>query len=338
MKLSTQYLGLELKSPLVASASPLSKSLDGIRRLEDAGASAIVMFSLFEEQINGDQRSFDHDMQFGTDTHEEARSFVPSKGSFPVTPESYLEMVRQANAAVDVPIIASLNGVNKGKWVEYANQLEQAGAAAIELNLYKIASDPGVLAAEVERKLLSVVRAVKAQVKIPVSVKISPFFSSLPNMARGLSLAGAQGIVMFNRFYEPDFDLDNLEVMPRLTLSCSDDLRLPLHWTAILFGRVDADLALSGGVHTHLDAIKAIAAGAKVAMVASELLKNGADRLGQMEKAMSHWMEEHKYESLNQLLGNMSYLRVADPGTVERASYIKELGSFKSEMPAFIPQ
>lgn len=329
MNLATRYLGLDLKSPLVASASPLSRTLDGMKRLEDSGAAAIVMFSLFEEQIVNESLAIDHFMQFGTDYYAEAVSFLPEPDSFQTTPEKYLELIREAKASLSIPVIASLNGISKGGWVRYAKEIEQAGADAIELNLYKVPADPGVLATEVERDYLSVVRSVKWEVGLPLAVKISPFFSSPANMARAFTLAGAQALVLFNRFYEPDFDLENLEVVPKLVLSDSDDLRLPLHWTAILHDRVNADLAITSGVHSYEDVLKAIMAGAKITMLASELLKNGTQRLGQIEAEMRTWLEEHEYESLAQARGSMSYLRVADPGAFVRANYVKELQSFR---------
>lgn len=330
MNLQTQYLGLELKSPLVAAASPLSKTLDGMRRMEDAGASAIVLFSLFEEQIQGGKTLPDHFMESGTDPYEEARSFLPQSGAFGMGPDEYLHLIHAARQTLDIPIIASLNGVTDGGWIRYAKLIQEAGADALELNLYRVAADPGVQSVDVEREHLAIVRNVKGQITIPLSVKLSPYFTALANMVRGISLAGAQGVVLFNRFYEPDFDLENLEVVPKLEWSTSSDLRLPLHWTSMLYGRVSVDLALSGGIHTQEDVVKAIMAGAKVTTLASELLQNGVGRLRELERDLKTWMEEHDFPSVAKMRGTMSMLRVSDPGTFERASYMKELQSSKS--------
>jgi dihydroorotate dehydrogenase (fumarate) len=331
MDLSTTYLGLNLNHPVVPSASPLSQSLDGIRRLEDAGASAIVMYSLFEEQIVGESHLLDHFLTYGTESFAEALNYFPEMDNYNVGPEAYLELVRNAKAAVDIPIIGSLNGTSAGGWVEYARYIQEAGADALELNIYYVATDPLWSGAEVEQMYLDVVRTVKANVTIPVAVKVGPYFSSFGNMAYRLAEAGADGLVVFNRFYQPDFDLDHLTVVPNLVLSSQHELRLPLRWVAILYGRIPADLAITSGVHTHEDVLKGMMAGAKVTMLASELLRHGIHRIAEIVNAMSRWMEEYEYESVAQMQGSMSQQNVADPAAFERANYMKVLQSWQSD-------
>jgi dihydroorotate dehydrogenase (fumarate) len=331
MDLSTTYLGLSLKNPLVPSASPLSKTLDGIRRMEDAGAAAVVMYSLFEEQITHDSQQLDNVLDYGTDSFGEALSFFPDLGNYNIGPESYLELVRSASEAMDIPIIGSLNGASIGGWTDYARRIEQAGAAALELNEYFIPTDPEMSGAEVEERYLAVLREIKAHVSIPVSVKLNPYFSAMSHMARRLAGEGAAGLVLFNRFYQPDFDLDELEVVPSLQLSNSHEMRLPMHWAAILFGRVPVDLAITSGVHTHIDVLKGLMAGANVTMMASELMANGLGRLGEIRTALLEWMEEHEYESVTQMRGSMSQIHVADPSAFERANYMKELQSWRPD-------
>jgi len=331
MDLSTTYLGLKLKHPVVPSASPLSQSLDGIRRLADAGAAAIVMYSLFEEQIEGESHLLDHYLSYGTESSAEALSYFPEMDHYNVGPDAYLALIRQAKAAVDIPIIGSLNGVSMGGWLEYARHIQAAGADALELNIYQIATDPMVTGAAVEEIYLDIVRAVCAAVAIPVAVKVGPYFSSFANMAHRLSTAGAAGLVIFNRFYQPDFDLEQLTVTPNLVLSGPHELRLPLRWTAILYGRIAADLAITSGVHTHEDVLKGMMAGAKVTMMASELLRHGVQRIGQIVDAMQVWMEEHEYESIVQMQGSMSQQHVAEPAAFERANYMKVLQSWQAD-------
>lgn len=329
MDLSTTYLGLTLSHPVVPSASPLSQSLDRIRRLEDAGAPAIVMYSLFEEQIEGESHLLDHYLSYGTDSFAEALSYFPEMDSYNVGPGAYLDLIRSAKAAVDIPIIGSLNGSSTGGWVEYARYIQEAGADALELNIYQIATDPHITGAAVEQGVLDVLKAVKAELSIPVAVKVGPYFSSFANMAHRLAKAGADGLVIFNRFYQPDLDLEQLAVTPNLVLSSPHELRLPLRWTAILYGRVAVDLAITSGVHTHEDVLKGLMAGAQVTMMASELLRNGVGRISEIVNGMRRWMEEHEYESVTQLQGSMSQQNVADPAAFERANYMKVLQSWQ---------
>lgn len=331
MDLSTTYLGLQLKHPVVPSASPLSHRLDGIRRLEDAGAAAIVMYSLFEEEIEGESHLLDHYLNLGTHSSAEAINYFPDMAHYNVGPDAYLRLVNNAKKAVDVPIIGSLNGVSTGGWVKYASYIQEAGADALELNIYNVPTDPYVSAAEVEERYLNIVRAVKAQVSVPVAVKVGPYFSSFANMAMRFASAGADGLVLFNRFYQPDLDLENLCVTPNLILSSSHELRLPLRWLAILHGRVPVDLALTSGVHTHEDVLKGLMAGAKVTMMASELLRNGVQRIGEVVEGMRLWMEEHEYESVEQMQGSMSQRNVAEPTAFERANYMKVLQSWRAD-------
>ncbi|MDZ7290864.1 MAG: dihydroorotate dehydrogenase-like protein [candidate division KSB1 bacterium] len=325
MDLTTTYLGMKLKNPLVASASPLSRTIDNIRKLEDAGASAIVLFSLFEEEILHETRELDHFLTYGTESYAEALSYFPQPEEFYVGPEGYLEHIRQARAAVDIPIIGSLNGVSTGGWINYARKIEAAGANAIELNIYYIPTDPALSGNDVEGMYLDTLKAVKASVKIPVALKLSPFFSAMVNMARRFDAAGADALVLFNRFYQPDIDLEQLEVVPNIILSTPHALRLPLRWIAILYGQVKADLAATSGIHSAQDVLKALMAGAKVTMMASALLHNGIGHVRQILRDMEIWMEEHEYESVRQMQGSMSQKSVAEPAAFERANYIKAL-------------
>ena len=326
--LSTTYLGLQLKNPLVASASPLSEKVDTARRLEDAGIAAIVMYSLFEEQIISESLELDYYLNRGTDAFSEAMTYFPDTPRYRLGPETYLERLNALKQSISVPIIASLNGVSAGGWIEYARKMEEAGADALELNLYYLPTDPSVTSTDVESGYTALVGDIRTQVSIPLAVKLSPFFTALPNVAKRLAEAGANGLVLFNRFYQPELDLETLEVVPNLVLSNSDELRLPLRWIAILHGRVDADLALSSGVHTAEDALKAVMAGANVAMLTSALLISGIGRVTQILADMQGWMEEHEYESISQMRGSMSQQSVAEPAAFERANYIKVLSSF----------
>jgi dihydroorotate dehydrogenase (fumarate) len=328
MDLTTTYLGLPLKNPLVASASPLSRRVDQVRRLEDAGAAAVVLYSLFEEQINHESRELDHYLNRGTETYAEALSYFPDLNYGNLLPDSYLEHIRQVKRVVDIPVIGSLNGVSTGGWIEYAHHIEQAGADALELNLYYLATDPELTSSELEDVYVQLVRDVRAQVGIPLALKLSPFFTALPFMARRFAAAGADGLVLFNRFYQPDFDVEALEVVPRVTLSTTQDLRLPLHWIAILYGRVPVDLALTSGVHDAEGVIKAIMAGASITMLASELLANGVGRLREILGDVEEWLEQHEYVSVAQMKGSMSQQAVAEPAAFERANYMKTLHSF----------
>jgi dihydroorotate dehydrogenase (fumarate) len=331
MDLSTTYLGLKLKNPVVQSSSPLSESVDNIRRLEDAGVSAVVMYSLFEEQFTLESRELDHYLSYGSQSFGEALSYFPEIQDHKVGPEEYLERVRRAKEAVSIPIIGSLNGVSSGGWIQYARKIEDAGADAIELNIYYIPTNPDMVAADVERMYVETVEDVKKSVSIPVSVKIGPFFSNLANMAQRLAKAGADALVLFNRFYQPDFDLEALEVTPHLVLSNQYEMRLPLRWVAILYGRVPVDLAITTGVRTHEDVLKGMMAGASCTMVASEILRNGVGRVGEILKDLRRWMEEREYESIVQMQGSMSQKNVAEPTAFERANYMKVLLSWRQD-------
>jgi dihydroorotate dehydrogenase (fumarate) len=325
---TTSYLGLPLRNPLVASASPLSKKLDTVQRLEEAGAAAVVVYSLFEEEITHDSLELDHYLEFGTHTYAESLSYFPDFATYQIGPERYLEHVRHLKESVSIPVIGSLNGVTTGGWVEYAAKIAQAGADALELNIYYLPTSLEQTGAELETTYLNLIRDVTALVQIPVAVKLSPFFTSIPHMAKEICEAGAAGLVLFNRFYQPDFDIERLEIVPRVELSTSHDLRLPLRWIAILFGRIEGDLALTSGVHTAEDALKAVMAGANVAMMASSLLANGPAHVARLLEDMREWMDEHEYSSIKQMRGSMSQLGVADPAAFERANYVKALSTF----------
>jgi dihydroorotate dehydrogenase (fumarate) len=328
--LSTTYLGLELKNPLVASASPLSKKIDRARKLEEAGISAIVMYSLFEEQIIHESLELDHYLNRGSESHAEALSYLPDGGLYGISPEKYLNHLAGLKKAVKIPVIGSLNGVSKGGWTSYARKIEEAGADALELNMYYIATDMDMTSGDIEDTQVELVAEVKSAIKIPLAVKISPFVTSIPNFAKRLVDAGADGLVLFNRFYQPDFDLDELEIVHSLDLSTSSDLRLPLRWISILHGKLDVDFALTSGVHTYTDVLKAMMAGAKVAMLASSLLHNGEQVLGPILNELTAWMQEREYESIRQMQGSMSQKSVKEPAAFERANYMKVLNSFRT--------
>lgn len=326
--LSTTYLGLPLKNPLVASASPLSKKVSTAMQLEEAGAAAIVMYSLFEEEIIAEGRKLHEDLERGAESNPEARHQLPDYGFFSIGPEKYLEHLANVKKAVSIPVIGSLNGFSSGGWVDYARKIEQAGADALELNLYELATDLDLTSLELENRHIHLLEDIRAQVKIPIAVKLSPFYTALPGFARRLAAAGANGLVLFNRFYQPDFDLENLEVTPNLVLSNSNELRLPLRWIAILYGKVQTDLALTSGVHRAEDVIKGLMAGANVTMMASVLLKNGLHQITQLLEELQAWMEEHEYDSVKQMQGSMSQKSVADPAAFERANYMKALSTY----------
>jgi dihydroorotate dehydrogenase (fumarate) len=326
--LTSTYLGLSLKNPLVASASPLSKSVASARQLDEAGVSAIVMYSLFEEQIIRESLKLHEDLERGSYASPEALTYIPVIGQYSIGPESYLDMLRSIKQAVKVPVIGSLNGVSTGGWIEYAQKIEQAGADALELNLYYLATDPNLVSDALEERYITLVHDVRQKVRIPLAVKLSPFITALPNFAVKLAQAGANGLVLFNRFYQPDFDLETLDVVPNLVLSNSNELRLPLRWTAILYGHVAMDLALTSGVHTGVDMVKAIMAGASVTMSASALLKQGTGQATKMLAEFTQWMDEHEYVSVKQMKGSMSQKAVADPAAFERANYMKVLSSY----------
>jgi dihydroorotate dehydrogenase (fumarate) len=329
MNLTTNYLGMLLKNPIVASSSPLSHNVDSICRLEDAGAAAVVMYSLFEEQIGFDSYYIDHHLTQGTDSYAESISYFPDMQSYNVGPDEYLNLIRRAKEAVKIPIIGSLNGASVGGWTDYATLIEEAGADALELNVYYLPTNTAIKGSDVEALYLDILSSVREVVTIPVAVKLSPFLSSIANMASCLSAQGADGLVLFNRFYQPDFDLENLEVATRLVLSNSNELRLPLRWVAILYGRVQADLAITSGVHTSEDVIKGLMAGARVTMMASELLQNGIRRIGQVLNELVTWLNEHEYESVTQMIGAMSQKHCSEPAAFERANYMKMLQSYR---------
>ena len=331
MDLTTTYMGLALKNPIVASSSPLSHHLENIRRLEDAGAAAVVMHSLFEEQITLESHQLDHYLSYGTDSFSEALSYFPDLESYNVGPEKYLNLISQAKQAVKIPIIGSLNGVSSGGWIEYAKKIQQAGADALELNVYYIPTNITVTGAEVEQMYLDILTDVKTSVSIPVAMKLSPYLSSTANMAHRLAGAGANALVLFNRFYQPDLDIEDLEVVPRLALSKSRELHLPLRWVAILYGRVPADLAITSGVHNHVDVLKGLMAGAKATMMTSALLRKGPERISKILKQMNRWMEEHEYAAVTQMQGSMSQQSVAEPAAFERANYMKVLQSWQPD-------
>src|SRR5579862_348058 len=321
--ISTTYLGLKLRTPLVASASPLSQDIYNIRRLEDLGASAVVLYSLFEEQLQQEEAELEHRLSAGTDSFAEATSFFPQPEEFRLGPEGYLKHIDRAKKAVSIPIIASLNGSSVGGWTNYAKQIEQAGADALECNIYFVAADPEISSAEVEQRYLDIVAAVKSAVSIPVAVKISPFFSNMANMAKRFDEAGANALVLFNRFYQPDINIEELEIEPNVLLSTPQALRLPLTWIGILYGRVRANLAATSGVHGHEDVIKLLMVGADVTMLCSTLLRNGISHIRHIERGLVEWMEKHEYESVQQMKGSMSQNRCPDPSAFERAQYMK---------------
>jgi dihydroorotate dehydrogenase (fumarate) len=330
MDLSTTYLGFNLSSPLMPGASPLVDELDTVKRLEDAGASAIVMHSLFEEQINHEQLGHMLSVEMHEDAFAEALSYFPRPEEYRLGPEKYLEQVRSIKQSVRVPVIASLNGTTPSGWLEYAKLIAEAGADALELNVYYLATNAWETGDQVERRTFDAVRAVTSAVKIPIAVKLSPYFSSLAHLARQLDELGASGMVLFNRFYQPDIDVEELEVVPRLQLSSSPDLLLRLRWLAIVYGHVKADLACSGGVHTGLDAVKAVMAGASAVQLVSALLQNGPQHLAKVRQEMSDWLEQHEYASLAQARGSMSHENCPNPQALERANYMKILQSWRN--------
>jgi len=330
MDLTTHYMGLTLKNPIVASASPLSKNIASIKRLEDAGASAVVLFSLFEEQIAHESLALDYYLSAGTESYAEALSYFPEESSYHAGPEQYLELIREAKASTEIPIIGSLNGVSRGGWIKYAALMEEAGANGIELNMYSLPTNVNISGADIEQRYLDTLGDVLKTVKIPVAVKLSPYFSSTAHMAARLAREGARGLVLFNRFYQPDFDLEQLEVVPSLEYSRSYDLRLPLRWAAILFGHVPVDIAITSGVHTHQDVLKSMMAGASIVEITSELLQNGVGRIQEILDAMTAWMTEYEYVSVHQMQGSMSQVKCPDPSAFERANYMKVLQSIQT--------
>lgn len=326
--LSTTYLGLKLKNPLVASSSPLSQKVESALALENAGVAAIIMYSLFEEQILRDSYKIDTDLSRGIETFPEALTYLPDYGQYSIGPETYLRHLRSLKNALSIPVIGSLNGVTDGGWVEYAQKIQDAGADALELNLYNLATDPEVSCADLEAEYLRLVTHVRNAISIPLAVKLSPFFTALPNFAKRLAECGVNGIVLFNRFYQPDFDLEELEVVPHLVLSNSNEMRLPLRWIAILYKRIAVDFALTSGIHTAEDLLKALMAGAKVGMATSAFLMHGPERATQILSDLEAWLTEKEYESVSQMIGSMSQQAVADPAAFERANYMKVLSSY----------
>jgi dihydroorotate dehydrogenase (fumarate) len=329
MDLLTNYLGLVLKNPLVPSSSPLSAQIDKIKAMEDAGASAVVLHSLFEEQIAHEALELNYYTTYHYEWFPEALSYFPESQEYHLGPEEYLEHIRRAKEAVDIPVIASLNGVTTGGWLKYAKKMEEAGADALELNTYYIPTDPNLSGSKIESIYLDILKTIKERVKIPVAMKLSPYFSSTAAMAKSLVEAGANGLVLFNRFYQPDLDLENLEVVPEITLSSSNELRLPLRWIAILYSRIPCSLAATGGIHTADDALKVLMAGSDIAMLCSSLLQNGISHLSAILKGMEDWMEQKEYASISQLRGSMSQKSVENPAAFERANYMKALHSYR---------
>lgn len=329
MSLTTNYLGMALKNPLVVSSSPLSYTVDSIRRLEDAGAAAVVMYSLFEEQIALDSYYIDYYLSQGADSYPESLNYLPEMQGYNVWPTEYMNLIRRAKEAVDIPIIGSINGITPGGWTDYAALIEEAGADALELNVYYIPTDVDMSGQKVEDLYVEILAAVRKTVSIPVSMKLNPYFSSTANMAKRLADEGVDGLVLFNRFYQPDFDLEALQVTPRLVLSNSAELRLPLRWVAILFNRLAVDFAITTGIHTCDDVLKGLMAGAKVTMMASELLQNGIRRIKVIQDEILRWMAEHEYESVAQMIGSMSQQHCAEPTAFERANYMKMLASYR---------
>jgi dihydroorotate dehydrogenase (fumarate) len=327
MNLTTNYLGLKLRSPLVPSASPLSEDIDNIKLMEDAGAGAVVLHSLFEEQLRLERFELNRSLTEGTESFPEALTYFPEPEEFKLGPEEYLDHVANAKKSVKIPVIASLNGSTLGGWTNYARQIQSAGADAIELNIYYIPTDPDITAEQVERNYVDILKAVKSVVTIPVAVKMSPFFTNFAHTAKRLANAGADGLVLFNRFYQPDINLDSLEVTPNLLLSTPMAMRLPLRWIAILHGRLAASLAATGGIHRASDALKMLMAGADITQLCSVLLRRGIDHISTLETGISGWLEEHEYESLEQLKGSLSQKNCPDPSAFERAQYMRALST-----------
>jgi len=330
MDITTNYMGLKLKNPIVPSSSLLlSETVDSVKRLEDAGAAAVVVYSLFEEQITHEAGELDYYLAHGTESYAEALSFFPDMGEFKTGPEEYLKHISLLKDTIDIPIIASLNGVSEGGWMKYSKMIEETGADAIELNTYYIPADMNIEGQEIEKMYLNNLKSVKSSIKIPVAMKISPFFSSMANMAKKLDNAGVDGLVLFNRFYQSDFDLEELEIIPHLELSTNWEIGLPLRWIAILYGRVDASMAATRGIQTHTDVLKVMMAGGDVAMICSELIRNGYQRITEILKDLQTWMEEHEYDSIDLMKGSMSQKSVKEKSAFERANYMKILQSYE---------
>lgn len=328
MDISTKYLGLNLKNPLVPSSSPITKKLDGIKSLEDAGAPAIVLHSLFEEQIEHESGELLHYLSSNSESYAEALNYFPDLENYNLGPEEYLNYISKIKSTTEIPIIASLNGTSSGGWMKYAKLIEQAGADALELNIYYIAADCSKESSEVENLYIENLSFIKSEVSIPVAMKLGPYFTSFGNMAKKLDYTGADGLVLFNRFYQPDFDLETLEVVPNLKLSTNFEMRLPLRWVAILYGKINASLAITSGVQDHEDLIKSLMAGADVAMICSEILRKGPGRMQEILLDLQNWMEVNEYDSINLMKGSMSQKSVSNPEAFERANYMKMLDSY----------
>jgi dihydroorotate dehydrogenase (fumarate) len=331
--LSTNYLGLKLRNPIVVSASPLTEKLENFARLEDAGASAIVMYSLMEEQIEADSENIDNALEYGANSYAEATSYLPDMAKYHIGPDRYLELLHQGKKSVSIPVIASLNGRSPGGWVRYSEFMEQAGADALELNIFDVASDPELSANDLETRYCNIVRAIRKSIRIPIAVKLGPYFTSCANFVKRLSDAGADGVVIFNRFYQPDFDLEEMEVTPNLVLSSPHELRLRLHWAAILYHQVETYIAITGGVHDSTDVLKCMMAGAHVSMMTSALLKYGIEHIGVTLAGIERWMEEHEYVSIRQMRGAMSMVNIENPAAFLRGNYLKTLGSYSWREP-----
>ncbi len=327
--LTTTYMGMKLKNPIVPSASPLSADLDNIKRMEDSGAAAVTLHSLFEEQIEFEAEALTHFLEHGTDSFAEALSYFPAVHEYRREPDDYVEHIRKAKEAVDIPIIASLNGVSRGGWTRYARRFEEAGADAVELNVYFIPTSFHLMSYDVEDLYVKLLKDVKNQVRIPVAMKLSPYFSAMPHVASMLDAEGADALVLFNRFYQPDIDVEELEVTPNLLLSTPVEMRLPMRWIAILYGQIDCSMALTSGIHSSEDVIKAVMVGADVANICSVLLRQGIGTIDELLQGVTLWMEEHEYDSIEQMKGSMSHESVPEPAAFERANYMKVLNSYK---------
>jgi dihydroorotate dehydrogenase (fumarate) len=330
MDLTTNYLGLKLRSPLVVGASPLSENIDNLKRMEDAGASAVVLHSLFEEQLRQDRLELNRHLEQGTESYAEALSYFPEVGDYRLGPEEYLRHIWRAKETLKVPVIASLNCSSVGGWTEYAKQIQRAGADALELNIYYIPTDPDVPGDVLEEGYLNILHAVRAEVKIPIAVKLSPFFTNFANIAKRFDAAGANGLVLFNRFYQPDIDLEDREVKPNILLSTPMAMRLPLRWIAILHGRIHGSLAATSGIHRAGDVLKMLMAGADVTMLCSTVLKHGFPQIALIESDLTQWLDEHDYESVKQIKGSLSQKNCAEPAAFERAQYMKALCTYSA--------
>ena len=330
MDLNTTYMGLQLKSPLVVGASaPLTEEIDNIKLIEDAGGAAVVLHSFFEEQLQKERLELQYHLTHGTQSFAEALTYFPEPEIFHIGEEEYLNHIRKAKESTNIPIIASLNGYDLGGWIHYAKQIEQAGADAIELNIYYVPTDMNISGAQIEQNYLDILQGVKADIKIPVAIKVSPFFSNMANMARKLADSGADALVLFNRFYQPDIDLKELEVIPHLLLSTPQAMRLPMRWIAILYGRIKTDFAATSGIHHGEDVIKMMMVGANVTMIVSSLLRHGIPYLKDMEQEIRQWMEENEYESIKQMQGSMSQLYCPDESAFERAQYMRAIQTYQ---------